>query len=68
MESVFTLEVLEQSVNDYSVYNVSGQLIKSGKIDQKDKVKIDLSDEANGIYFLKLSSDKGTRTIRLVKE
>ncbi len=68
VESVFTLEVLEQSVNDYSVYNVSGQLIKSGKIDQKDKVKIDLSDEANGIYFLKLSSDKGTRTIRLVKE
>lgn len=68
VESVFTLEVLEQSVKDFSVYNVSGQLIKSGKIDQKDKVKIDLSDQANGIYFLKLSSDIGTRTIRLIKE
>lgn len=51
------------------VYNAIGQLIMKRSIENKDQVELNLSNEANGVYMIKLISTTGTeKTIKVVKE
>lgn len=55
------LTIEAQSVNNISVYNISGQLIKSVSTKPElTKIEIDVADLAKGVYFITI--DKGDKT------
>lgn len=54
--------------NNISVYSVNGQELYSAKVKSTDNLEVDMSKFASGIYFIKLSSDSGTITKKIVKK
>jgi hypothetical protein len=48
-----------------SVYNALGETVYSSQLNS-DKSEIDLSKEADGIYFVQLTSERGTTTKKLI--
>ena len=53
------------SFTSYSIYNISGQQVLSGAIDDN---KIEVLSLTSGVYFLNLKSDVASQTLKLVKE
>ncbi|AGC76207.1 putative secreted protein (Por secretion system target) [Nonlabens dokdonensis] len=49
----------------YSIYNISGQQVLSGNINDN---KIEVLSLTSGVYFLNLKSDVASQTLKLVKE
>ncbi len=50
---------------NYTIIDLSGKLIKSGKI-HNEKTLIDLSENAKGIYFIKIQNKSGIKTLKLI--
>ena len=50
----------------YSLFNINGQLIVSGNIEQNEK--IDMSDFPSGLYIIKLKSESNSVSLRIIKE
>lgn len=71
-EGVFNVELEDEYVGETTVMVIDeiGRVVYSEKFN-KDKeqlnCKIDLSNHSNGVYFLKIQSDKKTTTKRIVK-
>jgi hypothetical protein len=65
----FTID-LKETVNsgELSVFNAFGTLVYSAKIDNanSEKLDIDLSDQSNGLYFLKLLNGSEVKTTRVL--
>ncbi|WP_373941783.1 T9SS type A sorting domain-containing protein [Polaribacter sejongensis] len=53
--------------NQFTVYNINGQVIKSGKI-SSEKVEINTVKFSKGIYFIKLEGVKSSETHKIVKK
>jgi hypothetical protein len=49
------------------IYDVIGSLVYSSEI-ENDKITIDLSDKASGIYFITVSGKQGKETKKLIKQ
>jgi hypothetical protein len=63
---LFTITGIEQNAI-ISIYNTLGELVKS--IPSSDyNTTIDLSDYSNGIYFIKIKSNKGESIQKLIKQ
>ncbi|WP_299888532.1 T9SS type A sorting domain-containing protein [uncultured Lacinutrix sp.] len=55
-------------VNTVLVYNINGQIVKEIKLlDHAIENKVEVSDLAKGIYFVKLNTDKGEFIKKLIK-
>ncbi|TPG43823.1 T9SS type A sorting domain-containing protein [Flavobacterium pectinovorum] len=54
--------------NKIAVYSVNGKELYSAKVQSTDNLEVDMSGFASGIYFIKLSSDSGTITKKIVKK
>ncbi|CAN5271184.1 hypothetical protein BH09BAC5_BH09BAC5_20240 [soil metagenome] len=39
---------------DYEVYDISGKMVKNGKCEEADNFQLDLSDQQNGVYILRI--------------
>ncbi len=53
---------------NYSLFNITGQLIKTGKVSQTDN-SIDLQDLSKGCYLLKITIANGSvQTTKVIKE
>lgn len=62
-----TLETLNTNLLEVQVFNDQGQSVSiSTSLQEQRKVQLDLSDKASGIYFLKLRTEQGTETIRIL--
>ena len=57
----------ENSIKSIQLYDVQGRLLQT-KLTDETSSSIDISDKSNGIYFLKITSDKGIKVERIVKE
>jgi hypothetical protein len=57
---VFNVELLEAVLIgfNYNVINLNGQIVRKGQVTD-DRFQIDLSNSEKGIYFLRLTNDKG---------
>jgi hypothetical protein len=54
------IEVLnEVGVNTLEVYNVTGQLIAKFDNQLQSKNTFDLSNQSNGLYFIRINTEKG---------
>ncbi|MBK9284614.1 MAG: T9SS type A sorting domain-containing protein [Sphingobacteriaceae bacterium] len=60
--------VLELAANtNVDIYEITGKVIYTNFL-QEGSYKIDLSDFANGIYFVQLKQDNSVKTLKLIKE
>lgn len=57
----------ENTIKSIQLYDVQGRLLQTTLINETSSY-IDISDKSNGIYFLKITSDKGIKVERIVKE
>ncbi|MBO4655973.1 MAG: Omp28-related outer membrane protein [Bacteroidales bacterium] len=57
--------ISESMINQVEIYNVQGQLVKAvyGNVDN-----ISISDLNNGMYFVKVTTDNGTATHKMIKK
>lgn len=57
----------DNSIKSIQLYDVQGRLLQT-KLTEENSTSIDISDKSKGIYFLKITSDKGIKVERIVKE
>ena len=65
-DGLFTIE--NNSLSSHSIYTISnlvGKIIYSKEIESSNFINIDLSNEANGIYFLNIKNDSGSSTKKI---
>jgi len=62
-----TIENGELKIVNVEIYDVYGRKQKSRKAEEQ-KIVIYISDLANGVYFLKISTEKGTVVQKIVKQ
>lgn len=65
---VFNIEFNYFTVQKIDVVNIMGEFITTIKNSKSPIIKIDLSDYPSGIYFVKVSSDEGVKTGKIVKQ
>ncbi|MBN2890820.1 MAG: T9SS type A sorting domain-containing protein [Bacteroidales bacterium] len=51
---------------DYEFINIMGQIVKKGKISQKEVIQT--SDLSNGVYMLKIIDKSNTQIIKIIKQ
>jgi len=61
------LSIYEGIHNDVllNIFNVTGELVKTLKLNQSQQ-KINISELHNGIYFVEIKSEQGTRKQKLI--
>lgn len=52
---------------EYSITTIEGRVVESGRT-TSNMIKVDLSKEGNGIYFLRINSDKTSTVQKLIKQ
>jgi hypothetical protein len=62
-----TLYVNINRKSDYSVIDIFGKIVKTGKVEQGEN-ELDIKNYQAGIYFLKLSNEKGSVIKKVLKE
>lgn len=55
------------NIKSVELYDVQGRLLQTKLVDEV-KTSINISEKANGIYFVKIISDKGSKVEKIVKE
>lgn len=55
------------SIKSIQLYDVQGRLLQTQLINE-NKVVFDLTTQAKGVYFVKITSDKGIKVEKIVKE
>lgn len=55
------------NIKSVEVYDVQGRLLEDQLVDDT-KTTINISDKTNGIYFLKITTEKGSKIEKIVKE
>ena len=63
----FRIENSELRIENVEVYDVYGKMIMSVKVDD-NHAELDLSNNASGVYFTRIFTDKGVATKRVVKK
>lgn len=54
-------------IKSYQLTDVQGRIIISNSLNQSN-LKVDISNQSKGIYFLKMNFDKGSNSEKIVKE
>lgn len=63
-----------KNIQSIEISNISGQIVKELKVKSKkpvlsaDRLKVDLSNQPKGIYFIKVTSEKGVAVEKVVLE
>lgn len=56
------------SVDQVTIYNLSGQIIKTANLDQNQVKTVDISQLSSGFYFVKANNGQGSKTFKLLVE
>ena len=54
-------------ITNYSIYNIQGQLMNKVKVNTASSFEINLSDNLNGMYFLKITTQQGMIVKKIIK-
>jgi hypothetical protein len=49
------------------LFDVQGRILQT-VIENKNSVKLDVSNKANGVYFLKITTEDGSNIEKVIKE
>ncbi|HEA31119.1 MAG TPA: T9SS type A sorting domain-containing protein [Leeuwenhoekiella sp.] len=53
-------------VTDVTIYNISGQAVKTANLDQNQTKTVDISQLSNGFYLVKATGNQGSKTFKLL--
>ena len=65
--SIVHISATNEIINQINVYDMFGRLLKSQK-GINDSEKINIQELPNAIYLLEVKTDKGTKTVKIVKQ
>ena len=65
--SIINILSPNETINQINVYDMLGRLLKSQKSNSENE-KITIQDLPNAIYLLEVKTDKGSKTVKIVKE
>lgn len=65
---IVTILAPEMAINSIEMSDINGRIVKITKVNGLNETQINVSDLAKGVYFLKIASDKGIATKKLVVE
>ena len=57
----------KENIKSVSVFDVQGRVLQTQIINNKD-VKIDLSSRSDGVYFVKIQTEKGIKVEKIIKQ
>jgi Leucine-rich repeat (LRR) protein len=57
----------QNTIKTIQLYDVQGRLLETKLVDDL-QTSIDISEKSKGIYFLKITSDNGSKVVKVVKE
>ncbi|MFT6383239.1 MAG: hypothetical protein ACJAQR_000050 [Bacteroidia bacterium] len=61
------IDAATATISNYSLVNLQGQVVLSNDVNSTSiNTSIDVSNVSNGVYFLKLDTDKGSYTHRVI--
>ena len=63
-----SISMNDQLPDSFAVYNTLGQLVKQVNVSTEADLTIDTQTLAQGVYFVKITKDKATKTVQFVKE
>ncbi|RAR75387.1 T9SS type A sorting domain-containing protein [Flavobacterium aciduliphilum] len=58
----------EALINSVEISDVNGRVVKTVKVSDLNNAQINIADLSQGVYMIKINSDKGTATKKVVKE
>lgn len=54
-------------VNEITITDLNGRVVKQSKYNNTSEIQINLSDLASGMYLMKINSDQGSATKKIIK-
>ena len=57
----------QNSIKSIQLFDVQGRILQTDIVNETSKV-IDISDKQNGVYFIKVTTDKGIKVEKVMKE
>ncbi len=63
-----SISLVDATINAITVMDINGRVVKSGNSNELATSKIDLSDLTAGIYLMKIETDKGISTEKIIKK
>lgn len=67
-KGILNISVSSELPESYVIYNTLGQTVKSQKVNSSSDLTIDTSSYSNGVYFVKITKDNQTQTLRFIKQ
>jgi len=65
--NIINISTPNENINQINVYDMLGSLLKSQK-GNSDKEQVSIQELPNAIYLLEVKTDKGNKTVKIVKE
>jgi hypothetical protein len=63
-----SISLIDATINAITIMDINGRVVKSGNSNELASAKIDLSDLTAGIYIMKIETDKGVSTEKIIKK
>jgi len=63
-----TIDCQEQKIKDVEIINIIGKVLKQIEIQNNSHFIVGMSDQSAGIYLLKLTTDEGVVTKKIIKQ
>jgi hypothetical protein len=55
------------NIKSIELYDIQGRILET-VIENNNSLKLDISEKQNGIYFLKINSENGSKVEKIIKE
>ena len=68
VKDVVTISNTEASISAIEITDLNGRVVKNMNVTSISDVQVTVSDLSQGVYMMKITSDKGTATKKIIKE
>lgn len=66
-DNLLFIDTTEKQIQEIEIFDLQGRLLKTIK-ENKEKYQIDISNFSSATYLVKLSTEKGSQTVKIVKK
>ncbi|WP_213189985.1 T9SS type A sorting domain-containing protein [Cloacibacterium caeni] len=66
-DEILFIETIDKQIQKIELFDLQGRLLKTIN-ENKEKYQIDISNFLSGTYLIKLSEEKGSQTVKIVKK
>ncbi len=67
-KSIVTVSNADASISAVELTDLNGRVVKNVSVSNLSDVQVSISDLAQGVYMMKITSDKGVATKKIIKE